>query len=450
MSAFASRLLCATFATVAMGAVLPGVVSNAYADAPPSLQPGLFGQQDPTYDGVYRQSLTLLALHASTTTIDPLAVQALRDQQCDDGSWTSYRTDVKRACGDTDSNATAMAVMALHAIGQTNPAKDGLKWLVQAQLAGGGWEYSPGWGADANSTGLVVQALIAMGVDPSTVTNNGSPLDFLTSLQLGCAAPSPERGSLDYQAQDPLAPNDYATAQAAQALVGTPLPVAPRAGTAELPEIDCTQQNSATSPGEAAVGYLGRRLETNDDSIPSAFGGGIDYGSTANSILALVAAGLGVDQVKAAIKTLESNVQSFAFDSDGDVLPAGASLLVLAEHAAGGDPSDVNGVDLPSKLSAAMTPAVDTDHNGGNHDGHQGGDNGQGGTTPGNGPNHESTGGGAANLPASGHTTAAATLANTGSSSTPGLLALMMVLAGLLLLRVAQPRKTKDLPPRAS
>ncbi|MDH4160655.1 MAG: terpene cyclase/mutase family protein, partial [Actinomycetota bacterium] len=178
---------------------------------------GLYGAQDPTYDGVYRQGLTILALTDAGAEVDRSAIQWLRRQQCGNGRWTSFRSDLGTRCGPADSNATAVAVMALTALGRSAAPTRGLEWLVAHQQVGGGWEYSKGWGADANSTGLVVQALIARGVDPQTVTNGGSGLDFLASVQLGCSAAPDDRGALAYLSEDPLVANDYATAQATQA-----------------------------------------------------------------------------------------------------------------------------------------------------------------------------------------------------------------------------------------
>jgi hypothetical protein len=326
---------------------------------------GLYGQQTPRYDGVYRQGLTILALHDSGATVDTLAIKWLLRQQCDNGKWTSFRSDLSKPCGAADSNATAMAVMALSAIGRTGPATNGLNWLLDHQLDGGGWEYTSGWGPDSNSTGLVTQALIAMDVDPRTVTQNGTPLDFLASLQLRCHYDAAVRGALDYQAEVPLVANDYATAQASQALAGSALPVAPRNGSTELPKLPCGNGGDAVSRADAAAGYLGRRLAKNGNTIPNAFGGGVDYGSTANAVLSLVAAGYGANQVAGAMTELEQAVRSFTLDADGKVLPAAGALLVLAENATEGKPRDVDGLNLIKRLHRSMTqpadaPVVDT------------------------------------------------------------------------------------------
>lgn len=319
---------------------------------------GLYGQQDPTYDGAYRQSLSILALETANANIDPAAVRWLLRQQCDDGSWMSWHKKLAKPCGAPDSNATAMAVMALNAIGRNKPAKAGTDWLLANQLSGGGWEYSTGWGADSNSTGLVTQALIARGIDPTTVDNNGTPLTFLASLQLGCDAVEADRGALDYSANVPLAVNNYATAQAAQALTGSALPVDPNDLRNGLPDLDCPDATGGiltSDPDEAAVGYLGRTLRANDGTVPNAFGPGADYGSTMNAVLSLVSSTHGGPQVKKAVHVLHVNVRTIVKDTDGKTLPAGAALFVLTEKSVKGNARDVRGVNLIKRLQTSIT-----------------------------------------------------------------------------------------------
>jgi hypothetical protein len=49
-------------------------------------------------------------------------------------------------------------------------------------LAGGGWEWAPGWGADSNTTALALQALLVAG-EPVTATTVVEGLAYLKSLQ---------------------------------------------------------------------------------------------------------------------------------------------------------------------------------------------------------------------------------------------------------------------------
>ena len=146
---------------------------------------GLYGEQDPTYDAVYRQGLTILALTDHGANVNQTAVDWLLRQQCGNGRFESFRTKLKTPCDSSDSNATAMAAMAFVALGKDARANDAVQWLINQQLPNGGWEYTTGWGADTNSTGLVVQALLAQGRNPANITSNGNnAFDFLRSAQL--------------------------------------------------------------------------------------------------------------------------------------------------------------------------------------------------------------------------------------------------------------------------
>jgi hypothetical protein len=316
---------------------------------------GLYGRQDPTYDGVYRQSLSIVALHTAHARIAPAAVRWLLRQQCGDGRWMSFRADLTTRCGAGDTNATALAVIALHAIGRPRPARDGLAWLRRQQLNGGGWQYSSGWGADSNSTGLVIQAFLAMGRHPAAVRTHGlSGLDFLRSLQLGCAAAPDQQGALDYQVEAPLAANNFATAQAAQALQHVTLPVAPATSWRTPSAPDCTGGTLGIPARDAVATYLAGVLKTNGGAIPAVVGTGDDIGSTANAVLSLVAAQIAPRAIKAAMTVVEAQVRSFVI-SKRQILPGGAALVALAEHATRGHPRDVNGLNLIARIRGSIT-----------------------------------------------------------------------------------------------
>jgi len=342
------RRIAGAITAVAVAAAV-GIAPSA-ASAATSKDPalvGLFGSSDPTYDGVYRQSLSLIALDAAGAKIPQPAVEWLKRQRCANGSYTSFRPNLSTKCGPKDSNATALAVIAFKRLGYGKWARESLNWLLDRQTASGGWEYTAGWGPDSNSTGLVTQALIAMKLDPATVTTGGnSPIDYLTSLQLDCDdTPARDRGALDYQSQDPLLANDFASAQATAALAGTSLPVKPGTASTVRPRFTCDAQPQPT-PAAAAAGYLGRTIRANDGHIPY-FDDSIDYGSTANAVLSLVAAGYAGNQIKGATKTLRLGAETYTHDSSDTVLSASSAALVLVALATGGDPrsfGDVNPV----------------------------------------------------------------------------------------------------------
>ncbi len=324
---------------------------------------GLYGAQDPTYDGVYRQSVSLLALDASGTTPAAATVQWLLDQQCANGAWTSYRPDLTDECapGTEDSNATAAAVQALAARG-VSPTHDAVAWLRSIQNDDGGFPYGPGGASDANSTALALGALTAAGVDPMTVTSasGASGFDALAALQLSCGTEAATLGAFDYSRVDfagnpkaSLEANDFATVQAVPGLLGLTL-VTPPAATPVATVPDCPA-GPADDPQRAAWGadYLQRTITANPDGpfLSSVFGPGADYGSTANAVLALTATGVSPETATAAADWLSRNaVPDWVPDADGEDRPAALATLILVARATGMDPTDFAGADLLQRL----------------------------------------------------------------------------------------------------
>lgn len=237
---------------------------------------GLFGSQDPTYDGAYRQGLSLIALAAADSS-SPSGVAWLDAQRCDDGSFTAYRADVSVACPaidpatftGPDTNSTALALAGLAAAGQTtNDAT--VAWITSHLGGDGGWAYlpSPGATADPNSSALVISGLDAAGVDVDALATP-SPRSTLMRFQFGCDSLDADRGAFWFP---PFVEEDgyYATALAtSQALIalaevdlsGTAAPPvtesAVNCGTAPtttaFPEIDIIDAVSITAPSTTAA-----------------------------------------------------------------------------------------------------------------------------------------------------------------------------------------------------
>ena len=192
---------------------------------------GLFGAADATFDGAYRQGLALLALHAAGVA-DAAGVTWLEGQQCADDLWTSFRADTAVPCpavdpntfSGPDTNSTALAVLGLQAQGATGPAAAGVTALETVRNAGAGWGFlaRDDQPTDANSTGLVLQALR---------TVNGAAdapgVNALLALQVGCTGDVADRGGIAFQpgAGGALAPDGFATVQATPALAEVALPI---------------------------------------------------------------------------------------------------------------------------------------------------------------------------------------------------------------------------------
>jgi hypothetical protein len=266
--------------------------------APPD--PGLFGAGDPTFDGVFRQSLALLGLTAAGAAVPADSVQWLTAQQCASGGWRSYRADVSVSCPPPDpatftgedTNSTALAAQALAALAVPASSGDPLDWLASIQNADGGFGFFPGDPTDANSTGLAAQAIVAGGEDPGAgrwQAQGASVYAALLALQLGCEAPAADRGAFVFQ---PGGPADvFATSQAVPGAAGRAFPFTADIGT-QTPAVSCaspatTTTASPTTPTTAApVAVLGAR-----DTLPAT--GPRGAAGLAPGELALLGIGLG-------------------------------------------------------------------------------------------------------------------------------------------------------------
>lgn len=191
---------------------------------------GLYGLApvDPTYDGVFRQSLALIALHAVGVD-DATGLAWLEAQQCADGSFVSYRPDTSVPCPPLDlttftgpdTNSTALGAMALDLLGAD--ADSAMTWLRSVRTADGGFTYfgDPSGVTDANSTGIVAAAFTTVGGTP-----DAQAVAALRTLQVSCASPIAEdRGGIAFQPQDGnLFPDASATIQALWGLSGRAFP----------------------------------------------------------------------------------------------------------------------------------------------------------------------------------------------------------------------------------
>jgi hypothetical protein len=208
-----------------------------------AFEPGLYGSYvttgDPTYNGVYDQSMSLLGLKASGATEDSGAIAWLVAQQCGgtdefNGAWMSYRAPAA-ACTAFDSssftgidtNSTAVAFEALTAVGQA-PTFDALAWLSRTQNTDGSFGFYVGNDGDPDSTALVIQAIVAGGQSPDSgrwALPGGNPLGALGAFQLGCDAAVADRGALTFPGGGG-APNQLATEQGAWGLAEAAFPLA--------------------------------------------------------------------------------------------------------------------------------------------------------------------------------------------------------------------------------
>ncbi len=342
--------------------------SGTASPSPVAAPASLYGRSDPTYDGVWRQSLALTALADAKITPADSAVSWLTGQQCADGGWPSFRADTAVACTATaeDSNATSVAIQALVALGGHQRAVDkGVAWLKTNQNDDGSWAYNPGNPGDANSTGLAVSALHAARTDPATVAKAGtSGPQALAAYQLGCTAPADQRGAFAYQ-PDPtgkLTANALATAQAALAVAGGSLPVAAGSATGPAPTPPtCAADGRPSNPAEAAAAYLADQLAAGGQHLTLVTPGATptpDFNATAWAVLGLVRAGH-PEQAKDALDWLAGTSGSWSKGPAGTDAAATATLL-LAAQATGHKLHAFGGTDLVQQLvDAGPAPKSD-------------------------------------------------------------------------------------------
>ncbi|UQT58813.1 terpene cyclase/mutase family protein [Streptomyces durmitorensis] len=350
------RRSAAVLAAVAVfgSAAAPAAFAESASPSPSAALPsGLYGDADPKFDGVFRQSYALLAQDSAGVKPAAKSVDWLTGQQCASGGFAAYRADAGEPCDSKtmfDSNATASAVQALAALGgQDKAVKKSVGWLKSVQNKDGGWGYGPGMDSDANSTGIVIGALTAAGEKPQSVKNQDgkSPYDALPALSMSCGKDGGAFGLADMKTGK-LFPNADATAAGVLGAHGKGLIVDPANKEAATPK--CAKADTAEQAAANGTGYLLKTLAKTDDHLMSALPGTKvppDVGNTADSVLALAAAGQQKQAEKSA-QWLAKNSAEWAKKSG----PAAYAQLIFAAHAAGMDPRDFGGADLVKQLNA--------------------------------------------------------------------------------------------------
>lgn len=372
-----SRLIAATVvSTAVLSSVLAtpaSAVSSANRVVAPNVH-GLFGAQDPTYDGVFRQSLSILALRAAHIPVPTVAVTWLLGQQCADGGFQSYRPTAT-ACLKSDpvnyrgedTNSTAIVVAALSYVWLTNSATStaarlkararAIAWLAARQNRDGGWAYIPGAASDSNSTGIVLAGLNAAAVAAAYRHRTGgyTALHFLSSNQLPCWT-GVTRGGIDYQHERPLTANGSATAQALWGLKTGGI-VSPRYLSSSVLATACVRGTwpKGVSVAEAAVTYLDRALIVDHGTFPAPYGTGRDSTTTAFAVLGLVASGRGAVAVSTAVHALKLQAATYVVDPTRRSRPGALALLILTAHATGASVTNFGGINLVSRLLGSLT-----------------------------------------------------------------------------------------------
>jgi hypothetical protein len=177
---------------------------------------GLFGtegQLNIYAAGTYAQGLAFTALKAAGQTANAAAIGWLTAQQCANGGWVIPNQTIGQGCTDDpssgagpDNQTTSLVLQGLAAQGAVTSAieNSALSFLTGGQEADGSWSYYPNSVAqhqqsDSQSTGLVIQALLALGLSPTSsrfASSGQSPVSALLSF----VVPSgPDTGAVAYQ-----------------------------------------------------------------------------------------------------------------------------------------------------------------------------------------------------------------------------------------------------------
>ena len=315
------------------------LVSRLLATEQPN---GLFGTADPTFDGAFRQGLSLAALKAAKVPAWRSSIVSatawLRGQQCANGLWQSYRADTTVACGPADpstfsgpdTNSTSLAVQGLAAYGQRPQRLQVLSSLHAVQASDGGFGYlaAAGQSSDPDSTALSIQTILAEGGSPSSSywrTSSGAPYAALASFQLGCSAPAADRGAFFYPGSTDA--NVLATVQSVPAAAGLTLPLAPSQVSRAVPTLPCSSATNTVIHKAVSQTVADRQALTAAAKSPLIGTAGACSGTTGVTVTVDFTSFGGVEQTRCAAGAQSSGVAAL---QNAGFTPAGTSKYGLA------------------------------------------------------------------------------------------------------------------------
>jgi hypothetical protein len=192
------------------------------------------------FSSTLTQAFAVIGLHRTAPGgLAPEDVQFLLDQQCEDGGFR-FSPDAEDCVSNVDT--TGMVVQALVAVGgQDTAVADAITWLLDVQEDHGGFAGGDE-PANANSTSLAALALTLAGQDDAAAEARA----FILSLQRSCD--DEERGAIQSM------PNDagdlaLATAQSVWGLVGVSLAeVSADGASSDVPMLDCPEPVADATP----------------------------------------------------------------------------------------------------------------------------------------------------------------------------------------------------------
>ena len=293
---------------------------------------GAFGVQ-----GSFTQALAVQGLVAAGRPVPAAAITLLVDAQDSDGGWDYLlvKDDPNGATNfDTsDTNSTAMVLMALDATATHQRDAAALAWLHTQQDPDGGFPYQTGAGTDPDSTALVLQALVAANQNPDALgwaIGGHTPLSELIATQ-------DQDGGYTFPGNP--APDPFTTAQVPIALELQPYPAHGIFTSGTTP---ASEALAATH----AIEYLQTQQSGSDGSIP--------VGASTAAVseeYAIAAAAAGYDPGALRHGSGPSVMTYLAAHAAAACATAGGcGELIQAVVAAGLDPTAFGGLDLVSAL----------------------------------------------------------------------------------------------------
>lgn len=135
---------------------------------------GVFGY------GMFDHCLSIIGLRNAGADLPGGAVEAVVAAQNEDGGWGFMTGEA------SDTNTTSLCLQALAQLDAPDAVADGLDYLAAIQNDDRGWPYQNpsdfGTASDANSTALVIQALLANGED---LNGWNDPQEWLATARNG-------------------------------------------------------------------------------------------------------------------------------------------------------------------------------------------------------------------------------------------------------------------------
>ncbi len=349
-------------------AIVVALIGAGFAAVPAHATTGLFGSQDATYDGVYRQSLVIAGLRAAHTAVPASAIAWLDAQQCADGGFQSFRSDTTQPCtapdpanyAGEDTNSTAAAAFAFASLRDKARAARAVAYLRKAQNKDGGIPYYVGGASDVNSTAMALLGLKANGVH-STAVKRGkfTMINYLITATVGCQGSAATRGGLGYMVSKPNIPSDMATVQALAAL-SAQVPWMQRHRNllrdSPVPTMRCPGSLSAneTALRRVVAGYTARELAAHNSLIPNAYGPGNDITSSAWAVIGLSGTNLAGVQAITTDVMIRSAAKSYVFDTKGKANAGRAGILLMVAVSRGDKPTSFGGINLISTVLGTL------------------------------------------------------------------------------------------------